>query len=701
MSHMTLPGFARILWQRRICPLNRLRHRRRLFDDAQTLSRLGYYEWLPYCERMACSDELCRILGQPSGFAPSAEEWRALVHPDDREELLRQVSSAKDVGESESEYRMIRPDGQVIHVHGRRYGKAGPDGKARTLFGTIQDVTELRAAERERREAQELFETAFTDAPIGMALSAVDGRWLRVNRALCEITGYPEAELLGRTFRDITHPDDLETSVDSVRQLLDGTISRHHTEKRYISSGAEVIWVDLSLSLVRDDQGLPHHFIAQIQDISQRKRDELTRREERLALDEAQRIARIGSWSWDRDSNEMIWSAELYRLFDRDPSAGPALAKELGGYVHPDDLARVRAEFTVPLSRGLPFELDFRVAYGGGAVRTLRAIGKPDPARPRVCVGTVQDVTELLSAELQARQERDYAAAITRSMRDGFLLTRDGVILEVNQAFCELTGFEREELLGLRIPFPFWAPESAEEVREHAERIAQGDHAEFETVYTRRDGSRFPVSTHTVPAESQDGTQFGLVTTVRDISERKRHEEELNRLATQDPLTGLANHRVFHEQLRAELARARRQGLRLCVAVLDLDHFKQVNDRYGHLVGDEVLRETGERLRAVVREGETLARVGGEEFAWILTDLDEGGAFAAVERARRVIGDAPFAEAGTVTMSAGVAELQPTDAADDLYSRADRALYRAKQNGRNQTIRHSSSEPDGLALTAA
>jgi diguanylate cyclase (GGDEF)-like protein/PAS domain S-box-containing protein len=698
---MTLPGFARILWQRRIGPLDRLRHRRRLFDDAQTLARLGHYEWLPQRGRMLCSDGLCRILGQPLGFSPTPEEWRAIVHPDDREELLRQVDSAKAAGESESAYRIIRPDGEVRYVHGRRYGKAGSDGAARTLFGTIQDVTELRAAERDRRRAQELFETAFSEAPIGMALSALDGRWLRVNRALCEITGWPEHELLKRTFREITHPDDLETSVDSLRRLLDGSISTHDADKRYVSPDGTVIWAHLSLSLVRDAQGRPHHFIAQIQDISERKRHELALGEERLALDEAQRIAKIGSWSWDTRSDDVTWSTQLYRLFGRDPGDGPAVAGDLRRNVHPDDQELVRAEFSAPLARGLPFELDFRVVLPDGAVRTLRAIGKCNPARPHVYVGTVQDVTDLRQAELQARQERDYAAAITRSMRDGFLLTRDGTILEVNQAFCELTGFTREELIGLRIPFPFWQPESDDELRRHAERIARDNHAEFETTYTRRDGTRFPVSTHTVPAEAQDGTLFGLVTTVRDISERKRHEEELNRLATQDPLTGLANHRVLHEQLRAEVARARRQGLRLCVAVLDLDHFKQVNDRYGHPVGDEVLREAGARLRAIVREGETLARVGGEEFAWILTDLDETDAYAAVERARRVIGEMPFAEAGVVTMSAGVAELQPLDAADDLYSRADRALYRAKQNGRNQTVRSGSSEPDALALAIA
>jgi diguanylate cyclase len=697
---MTLPGFARILWRRRIGPAW-VRHRRRLFDDAQSLARLGYYEWLPHLGRAICSDELCRIVGHPPGFSPTREEWHAVVHPDDRAELQRQVDAAKACGDSESEYRIVRPDGEVRIIHARRYAKAGTCGKARALFGTLQDVTELRTAERARREAQELFETAFSEAPIGMALVGLDGRWLKVNAAMCQIVGWPADELLERTFQDVTHPDDIATDLENRRRLVEGEISGWHTDKRYISADGRETWATLSVSLVRDEHGNPRHFISQIQDISGRKRAELALREERLALEEAQRIARIGSWSWDMESNEMIWSAQLYRLFDRDPSAGPAMARALRDYVHPDDRGRVRAEFSTPMKQGLPIELDFRIVLADGRVRTLRAIAKRDPVRPSVYVGTVQDVSDLRRAELEARRERDYAASITRSMRDGFLLTRDAKILEVNDALCELTGFEREELLGMEVPFPFWTPASDEQRRQYSERLAHELTVEIDTEYVRRDGTRFPVSTHTVPAKTADGTVLGYVTTVRDMTERKRHEEELNRLATQDPLTGLANHRVFHEELRAAVARARRHNARLCVAVLDLDHFKQVNDRHGHLVGDEVLRETGARLRAVVREGETIARVGGEEFAWILTDLDESGAFAAVERARRVIGETPIAQAGTVTMSAGVAELWPVDAADDLYSRADRALYRAKQNGRNRTDRHGFSEPDSLPLTIA
>jgi diguanylate cyclase (GGDEF)-like protein/PAS domain S-box-containing protein len=698
---MTVPELLRVLRRRRRGLFGFLKQRRRLLSDAQALAGIGSYQWLAHQRRAICSDELCRILGQPIGFSPTREEWLAVIHPEDRDDFHRHITATRGAGESTSAYRIVRPDGEVRHVVGRRYASTSPGGWTKALFGTIQDVTERRTAEEAGREAQELFETAFSQAPIGMALVGLDGRWLKVNAAMCEIIGWPEQELLGQMFADVTHPDDVPAGAQWLRELLEGTISRFQADQRYVSRDGRVIWANLSVSLVRDRCGRPRHFIGQVQDISQRKRYEMSLQEDRLALDEAQRIAQIGSWSWDTRSGEVTWSPQLYRLFGRDPESGPALDRELLRYVHPEDLDRARLQYADQLAEGAPFELDFRIVRPDGAVRTVRGIGKRDAGRPHIYLGTVQDVTELRSAEFEARKERDYAAAITRSMLDGFLLTRNGTILEVNQALCDLTGFERDELLGVRIPFPFWPPESIGEIMRHGKRIARGENAEFETVFMRRDGTRFPVSAHTVPAESQDRVRFGLVTTIRDISERKRHEAELERLATQDPLTGLANHRVFHERLRAEFARALRQDLRLSVAVLDLDHFKQVNDRHGHPVGDQVLREAGERLRQVVREGEILARVGGEEFAWILTGMGEDGAYAAVERAREVIGERPFAQAGTVTLSGGVAELVAPDAVDDLYSRADQALYRAKQSGRNRTVRHGSPEPDSLALTVA
>jgi len=138
-----------------------------------------------------------------------------------------------------------------------------------------------------------------------------------------------------------------------------------------------------------------------------------------------------------------------------------------------------------------------------------------------------------------------------------------------------------------------------------------------------------------------------------------------------DPLTGLANHRTFFERLDAEVRRARRRGDALSLVIFDLDHFKRVNDRHGHLAGDAVLVEMAARLAALARAEDTLARIGGEEFAWLLPDTGAQEAWLAGERARRVIAQAPFVQLGRLTISAGLSELGDGMSVAELFRRAD------------------------------
>ncbi|WP_217915683.1 diguanylate cyclase [Miltoncostaea marina] len=158
---------------------------------------------------------------------------------------------------------------------------------------------------------------------------------------------------------------------------------------------------------------------------------------------------------------------------------------------------------------------------------------------------------------------------------------------------------------------------------------------------------------------------------------------ELARRAATDPLTGLLNRGVFEERLAEETARARRHGRDLALAIVDLDRFKDVNDLHGHVVGDAVLRETARRLASRAREGDVVARLGGEEFGWLMPETDGMEAWQAAERARAAIAGAPFPEVGRVTLSGGVCELARAEDALDLYRRADTALYWAKRNGRD------------------
>ena len=163
----------------------------------------------------------------------------------------------------------------------------------------------------------------------------------------------------------------------------------------------------------------------------------------------------------------------------------------------------------------------------------------------------------------------------------------------------------------------------------------------------------------------------------------------LAQLALEDSLTGLANHRHFHERLRAEVARAQRHERPLSVVLFDIDHFADVNDLYGHQVGDVVLRETAERIAACARSGELIARIGGEQFGWILPEAAALDAYQAAERARRLLQVNPMTGGIRLTASAGVCDLEQAASAGELMRFADGALFWAKAHGRDMTFRYS------------
>ena len=546
--------------------------------EAQRIARIGSWSWDPEANGATWSDEMYRIFGRDPADGPAVgEEFVAYVHPDDRERVAAgwrgTFATASNL---QLDFRIIRHGREIVMLHA--LGHRDP-ARPERYVGTLQDVTELRATERALRSAEdaarrqsETLSALIDNAPIGEAVVAPDGTFLRVNRALCEIVGYSNPELLALTFQDITHPDDLEADLDQVRQVLAGDIDTYQMLKRYIRKDGETVWIKLSVSLVRDGRDAPLYFISQIEDITE-----------------------------------------------------------------------------------------------------ARAIEE-----------------ELVRSEVRLR-------AIIAAMREGYGLTVAGRITAVNDALCELTGFSREELIGASPPFPFWPPEALDATEELRQQIVANEGGTFELTLMRKDGARFEAEITAQAARNPDGTVLGFVNTFRDISERKRHHAELERLATSDSLTGLANRRVFDEALRAEVARARRHSRPLSVAILDVDHFKRINDAHGHPVGDTVLRELATRLNSLVREGELLARVGGEEFAWLLPDAEGVGAFAAAERARRAVADLPLGAAGTVTLSAGVCDLSEARDVWELYEHADQALYWAKQQGRNQTFRYSAEIADQLA----
>ncbi len=171
--------------------------------------------------------------------------------------------------------------------------------------------------------------------------------------------------------------------------------------------------------------------------------------------------------------------------------------------------------------------------------------------------------------------------------------------------------------------------------------------------------------------------------------ENARRFREARKLADLDALTGLHNRRYFHETLAREVSRAHRYGRRLALVVFDLDDFKAINDRIGHLAGDAVLAETAERVRDVVRSADVACRVGGDEFAVILPESAAADADQLYHRLLGAVGSRPVGQAGRLSVSAGIAELREDDDPTRFFERADEALYNAKEHGKAQVVAHS------------
>jgi len=205
------------------------------------------------------------------------------------------------------------------------------------------------------------------------------------------------------------------------------------------------------------------------------------------------------------------------------------------------------------------------------------------------------------------------------------------------------------------------------------------------TIFTR-------AANHTF-SEEQVQELEELATRAGPAIENARRFREARQLADLDALTGLHNRRYFHETLAREVARAHRYDRMLALIIFDLDDFKAINDRIGHLSGDGVLAEAAERVRDVVRSADIACRVGGDEFAVILPESKLGDADQLYARLQKAVSTRPVGQAGPLTISAGVAELQPDDDAIAFFQRADHALYGAKEAGKGQVVAASLLHP--------
>jgi len=280
------------------------------------------------------------------------------------------------------------------------------------LSGGRRHKAQLR--ERERR-----FEATFEQAAVGVAHVGLDGRWLRVNRKLCEIVGYSPEELQRMTFKDITHPDDMDAGSVQMAQMFAGEISTYELEKRYITKSGAQIWIRLTVALLRDEAGEPDYFVSVVQDITVRKEGEEALRAKELELREAQRLTHIGSWHWEADTDVTAGSEELLRIFGQDPAQGLPNFKDQKGRFYPDaSWERINAAVQETLGTGVGYELDVEAYRGAESIWVTTRCEAVRNAAGQISglLGTVQDITarKLVEQELLRAKEAAVAASVAK-----------------------------------------------------------------------------------------------------------------------------------------------------------------------------------------------------------------------------------------------------------------------------------------------
>lgn len=268
-----------------------LRRSEALLTEAQTLAHVGSWNWDLARDSVAWSDEHYRIFGlAPQAMPMNFDRVVKLVHPDDRSTVQAVVDKALRDGEPfEYSLRAAHPDGAIRIVQARGQVEFDENGQPLRIFGTVQDVTERARAEESLRESELRFRGTFENAAVGIAHRDLTGCWLRINQTFCDIVGYTRERLLGISFRDITHPDDLLLELAHDQQLCEGRVPSYSIEKRYLRSDGAAVWVDLSASLQRDAAGNPAYVITVIEDISERKRLEADLRQAKEVAEKANR----------------------------------------------------------------------------------------------------------------------------------------------------------------------------------------------------------------------------------------------------------------------------------------------------------------------------------------------------------------------------------------------------------------------------
>jgi diguanylate cyclase (GGDEF)-like protein/PAS domain S-box-containing protein len=540
----------------------------------------------------------------------------------------------------------------------------------------------LSLANAELAERECLLESVLQLMPTGMVLRNLEGKVVRTNPAVEKILGRSAEELASGDFWQFMHPDDVEASATLRERVLSGEEGAVCITRRCLHKDGHYVWARISASALRDPNGGAQGTIAVLEDVTaERNAAAELARQAHVYQAIVQSIPRGAVLMFDREFRYI--AADGPELF----SAVGLEKTQLEGHTmydvaSPANVAGLEAAYRRALA-GEPSSFE---AQRNG--RQLLARVAPIREENQVDAGLVfiQDVTEERQQQEAVRRSKSMFEATIGHIQDGVaLLDGQWNIVLANRAYADLFGLREDQLVGLpRAQFMAHVATLVDDPAGFMARLAtdQGAPDRSDDFVLLRPRRRVIRRTRTA-LELPDGSGTGYLVIWQDITAESELKAVREREAFCDALTGIANRRAADQAIERALLGWERAQSPACIALIDVDHFKRVNDQFGHSAGDDVLKGIAACLCRVARSSDVVARWGGEEFVAVLPVSLEG-ALSFCERIRKTIEASEFPDLGRVTVSIGVAQLERGDSAQSVLQRADRCLYEAKTAGRNR-----------------
>ena len=615
-----------------------------------------------------------------------------LVHRDDRDLVKKQAVTRLKNGRGMNpyEYRFVKKNGEIMWVM-ERISSVEYMGRRAALgsFMDIQQRKELEKAISLSEQRHRAILNQMSDACFEFDLS---GKFTFTNSYMSRSLQYKQDELIGKDYHVIIPESDIEAVVavfQKVYQTGNPDTAFSHRVKR--KDGLE-FFVESSVSLIRDGQGQPVGFICVGRDVSERKQLEmaLVRSEERFRnilesmQDSYYEVGLDGKFTFVNDATSR------HLLYTRDELIGNSYKLIMSE----DEAQRVFDMFhnvflTGEPNRGFAHIVTRKDGVTGYAESSVSLL-KDDRGRPVGFNSVSRDITDRKRLEERLRLSEERFRTVLENMQDSYYeVDLAGNFTFINISASNRLGYSRDELLGKNYRFTT-ADDDLGNVR-----------AAFSEVYTTgvpnkcfisksvcRDGSIVIVESSIGLLRDGNGEVIGFNSVGRDVTERKALEQQLADMATHDFLTGLPNRLFLNDRLHVALAQAHRNKNKLAILTLDLDRFKAVNDTQGHHVGDELLKAIGQRLTGIIRSGDTVARMGGDEFLLLMPELHQSDSVSSI--ISKIVGafKAPFIIEGhrlNISASIGIA-VYPDDGMDmeALMRKSDSAMYNIKRHGPSQ-----------------